>query len=36
MAYYAAMEGFLTDLQDRGDEFDGFLVAAREWESGLG
>jgi hypothetical protein len=31
-----SMEGFLTVLQDRGDEFDGFLVGVREWESGLG
>ena len=31
-----SMEEFLTVLQDRGDEFDGFLVGVREWESGLG
>ena len=32
----AEMEGVLDVLRDHGDEFQGFLVAAREWESGLG
>ena len=32
----AEMEGVLGVLRDHGDEFKGFLVAAREWESGLG
>ena len=32
----AELQGVLGVLRDHGDEFKGFLVAAREWESGLG
>lgn len=31
----ASMAAFLEVLAERGDEFEGFVVAVREWESGL-